>query len=498
MCPINLVIISVFSIDNYNHRFTFTLLFSLDYMVTPRGQMHIRHLRKVSAKILGSRNMDTHLRNHFIRKVQNLCKSLFRDCCIELEVSSDNVERAASYTNHAQYVVQSIENHCPLPREIKRKYQEVCSSFGESTICNFRIIVPYLIQNVKDIFVCEKMSEVPQNGLRGLPKETLDQFVSGVRNAEGENGFFDLMCHSCNILYRLCVENYGKAPNTEIEKWRESMAILSMLNHLKPFFQHCFQDIRLHKRLELFSCRLTETIAARYCIDEDFVHDSSNVLISLIDFAKFDPSKVVRFEIQGSTDVPFSCPRESVRYDNLENTYSQVICIKKETEEELLLHVTARVYIDGEISRKGTFQSTIMLTLSSEKALDEFITSFHDVKATKLEDKDAGYLRVVFCSSEKERLLELMDVLRKKLRENVVDFKGSEIKQCPALSMRSIPTSKVDAVRSLRLVYKWGSEAVFLDSNDFVAYARSCDDQFVGKCKIFFIFLDSGSPFFPT
>ena len=162
--------------------------------------MHIRQLRKVATKILGLQYMHADSQKYFIRKIQNLCKSVFRDCCIELEVSADNVERAASSTNHAQYLIQSIDNHCPLPQEMKKRYQEVCSLSEESTIKTFLIIVPYLIQNIKDIFVDQRMSEVPQNGLRGLTKEALDTFVSSVRTAEGNNGVSELFRDSCNIL----------------------------------------------------------------------------------------------------------------------------------------------------------------------------------------------------------------------------------------------------------------------------------------------------------
>ena len=128
--------------------------------------MHIRHLRKLAAKILGFECMNVDSEDYFIRNIQDLCKSVFKDCCIELEVSTDSVERAASSTNHAQYLIQSIESRCPLPIEIKKKYQEVCSSLKVSTIRSFLIVVPYVIQNIKDIFV-DEMSEVSQNGLRG-------------------------------------------------------------------------------------------------------------------------------------------------------------------------------------------------------------------------------------------------------------------------------------------------------------------------------------------
>ena len=449
--------------------------------------MHIRHLRKVATKILGLQYMHADSQNYFIRKIQNLCKSVFRDCCIELEESADNVERAAASTNHAQYLIQSIDNRCPLPQEIKKRYQEVCSLFEQSTIKTFLIIVPYLIQNIKDIFVDKRMSEVPQNGLRGLTKETLDTFVSSARTAQGNNGFFELLSDSCNILQRLCMENYDKEPNSEIEKWGESLAMLSMLNYLKPFFQHCCQDIRLYKRLELFSCCLREIIADRDYVDEVLVRSSCNVSMSLIHFAKFDPSKVVRFELSViSTYIPCPFLHETIKHDKLENAYSQVFRIKNEGDE-LRLHAAASVCIDGEIVRKGkgTFQATITLRPSSEQVLNRYISSFHDISVTKLKDKGSGNLRVVFCTTQKEKLSPLLEVLRKELRENVFSW---EVTQCP-LSMRRKVTSREDTVLSLRLVYKWGSEAVCLDSKDFLAYDRSSHGQCVGKFIRFVILL---------
>ena len=445
--------------------------------------MHIRHLRKLAAKILGLQSTNAELQSYFIRNIQDLCKSVFRDCCIELEDSADRVERAASSTNHAQYLIQSIESRCkssPLPIEIKKKYQEVCSSFKESTIRSFLIVVPYLIQNIKDIFVDKRMLEAPQNGLRGLPKEKLDHFVSSVRKAEEKHSRLDLFCSSCNILDPLCLENYDKEANTEIEKWGESMAILPMLNYLKPFFHHSCQDVRLHKRLDLVSRCLRESIADREYIDEVFVHDLSNVLMSLIQFAKIDPSKVVRFELNGSNDLPCSCTLETVSYDKLTNTYSQVFRIsKKETEDELYLHATARVCINGEIVKMGTFQSTITLTSSSEKALNEYITRSHDVTVTKLRDRNSGNLRVVFVSAQKEKLL---DIPRKELRQHMVDLNRSIVTKCP-LSIRSRVTSKADRVLSLRLMYEWGSEVVLLDSKDFEPYAKSSQAQGVGESE---------------
>ena len=194
----------------------------------------------------------------------------------------------------------------------------------------------------------------------------------------------------------------------------------------------------------------------------------------------------MRFELSVfPTCVPCTCLRETIKHDKLENTYSQVFRIKNEGDE-LRLHAVASVYIDGEIVKKGkgTFQATITLTPSCEQVLNRHINRFHDLTVAKLKDIGSGNLRVVFCTTQKEKLSPLLDALRKELRENVFSWK---VTQCP-LSMRSNVTSKEAAVLSLRLVYKWGSEAVVHESKDFLAYDRSSHVQCVGKFIIFVIF----------
>ena len=459
-------------------------------MVTKRGQMHIRHLRKVATKISGLQCVNTDSVNYFVHKIQTLCKSVLRDCCIELEGSIEDVDGKASSKKYAEFVIHSTGVYRPLPEDIARKYQQVCSLSEKAIIKTFLIIVPYLIQNVKDIFVDQRILEVPQNGLRGLPKEKVDHFVSKVRNAEGNNRFHELVCESCNILKQLCLKNHDKQPTAEIEKWGKSLSILPMLNFVKPFFQHCRQDARLHQRLDLFSCSLWDIMANREENDEVFVHDLSNLLLSLIHFAKFDPSKLVRFELIDSKNVSLTCSREKVRYDKHEHTYSQVFRIKKESESELQLHAVARVYIDGKICKKGAFQSEIILKASSEKAFHECSNHFDDVTVVKLKDNDSENLRVVLCATQKEKLSELLEVLKQELSKNAVDVNQSEVTQC-RLAMRTV-TIKAKEIVNLRLVYKWGSEAVVLDSKDFVTFpdlSTGClctpEEQVVGKLNLY-------------
>ena len=100
---------------------------------------------------------------------------------------------------------------------------------------------------------------------------------------------------------------------------------------------------------------------------------------------------------------------------------------------------------------------------------------------------------MVLCSTQKEKLSDALDVLRGELSEDLTDFKKSVITPCH-LTMRSVSGRK-DAVLSLRLVYKWGSEAVSLDSSDFSPFADSTADgawipELQVKGNIFFFSLD--------
>ena len=127
---------------------------------------------------------------------------------------------------------------------------------------------------LRKIFVDENISEA-QNGLRGLPEDRLEQFLSNVRDAEKNVRIRQLVCVVCEILEQLCLENCGKQPTTEIISWganvwqfRPCWAFWSI------FFQHHQQGIRLHKRLELFSMRTKDIMSDQSdTADEVFMRD---------------------------------------------------------------------------------------------------------------------------------------------------------------------------------------------------------------------------------
>ena len=348
--------------------------------------MHVRHLREYAAKISGLQRTDANLMKYFAGQIQSLCKTLLRDCCIELETSAEGVERAASSSSYVHY----MEIHRPVPEDIKERHPEIFSSPKESTKA-FVAVVPNLIQITKEIFVEEEVSKV-QNGLRGLPKETIEQFDLSIRNAERNNKVGQLVYDVSRILELLCLQNCD-LPSIEIKKWGENLAVLHMLEVLKPFYKYCKQDVRLYKRLELFSGRLRDIVSERVDITDGVVlRDFCNVSLSLVNFAKFDPAKLVKFELINSTNVAMTLHSEVVEYDSSLETFSQSFHLKKNPRDELQLCVVACVHIDGQISKRGAFQSVIVIKPSGEEVLNRCMVHFVDVAAIKLEEQASDVL----------------------------------------------------------------------------------------------------------
>lgn len=438
------------------------------YKVTKRGQMLIRNLRELATK-----NSKASL---FFR----FCSTVLRDLCIEMESSAEGVERAAFSTNSANYFLDnhSNDNHLssasrrPIPQDVASKYRQMFSLPNKPCLKTLLAITPYLIQNIKEVYVdCE--STEPQNGLKGLSTEKIDHFLLEVRKAErreNSNGLVNLICR---VLEKLCKKNVKDLALTEIEEMSESLEIRQMLKPLKRFFQHSQQDIRLHMRLLLFSRRLRDTLARDGDKIDAFPHHNvRNMLVSLIHFAKYDPSKIVRFELTDVAHCPLSCSREKVTYNKRETTYSQMFRVKKESEEVLQLHAVALVHIEEDKRRKeserdrGSFRSEIVLHASDERAFDKYMSCYPNIAVLKLKNKLSGNLRVILCSTQQEKLFKVKMASEGKLR---LDCRTSEITWY-RLKMASIE-SETGAFLSLLLVYKWGSEKVVLDSKDFVTLA---------------------------
>ena len=432
--------------------------------------MHIRHLRELADKISNSKIDNVQLMQYFTEKVQTLCKSVLGDCCIELKDSVEDVEKAASSEDHVNY----LEAHLKISQETASRYQQMCSLPEESIVKNFLGIVPHLIQDIKEIFRHEIMQD-KQNGLRGLHKETLEQLATNVRETEQNNKILRLVCEVCKILEDLCLNNCDDQQDSKvIGKWGRSLGIFPMLDFLKPFFQKCPQHIRLQKRLELFSCRIRDIMLDVVKVDEVFMRDFFDVSSSLVHFAKFDPAKLVRFHVTYSANSSLKCRREGLKYNRHDDTFSELFYVRKEEEGDLLLHAVVHVHVKGRDCKIGAFQSVITFPSSADADFERCMTdmaSVNSVVVAKLQSKDSQNIQVVLCSPQKERLSLLLDNLKQELHD-VVDWKGSQITQCHLTIRSSMPT-KPGTVLSLSLKYKWKSEAISLESDDFVFHADS-------------------------
>lgn len=404
-----------------------------------------------------NRREDPHLMEYFTNQIRTLCRDfILKDCCIELDADV-SVENYPSFLSIRQQVTE----------DVALKLKTICRSSTTSIIEDFFSIVPFLVQAIKDIFRKEN-HQVVQNGLRGLPKESVSQHESKVRDAFQNKDIFRLVCEVCRVLESLCLNNCEKHSTEEIENWSESLGIWNMAEFLRKFFQSR-QDGKLHKRLQLLSRSLTRISEDVRKIKEIEMRYFYNVSLNLIKFATFDPSKVVRFEISYSTNSPVACYSEAIKYDRRHDTFSQQFEIRKESEDELELGATAHVHLDGRIRKVGAFESVIVLPSLSEEALDRFPISTLPV-AVKTERTGSGNLRVVLSSTCRKTISEAACVLQKELDDDIVDREQVEIAESH-LKVRCF-SEAVGLVR-LRLLYKWRSEAISVESKDFVAIGDS-------------------------
>ena len=155
--------------------------------------MHTRQLRELAVKVLELKIENADLMRYFTGKIKSLCKAILRDCCIQLTSSPEDAERAAS--SEAKH----LEAYQKISHDTASKYQQMCSSSEEYIAKNFLAFVPHLIQDIKAIFR-EQMIPVEQNGLWGLPKDTLDRMASQLKEAEKNSKTRQLVCEVCKIL----------------------------------------------------------------------------------------------------------------------------------------------------------------------------------------------------------------------------------------------------------------------------------------------------------
>ncbi|KAL9970576.1 hypothetical protein ACROYT_G022977 [Oculina patagonica] len=426
-----------------------------DCEVDERGKMHINHLRELAFEIQGLNHEDPHLMEYFTNQIRTLCDSILKDCCIEMDAE-------VSVTNYPQY----LSFHRRVTQDVALKLEKICSLSSRSINEDFLSTVPFLIQIIKETFRMEKPLII-QNGLKGLPKETVDQHESKVLDAFKNKDILSLVSEVCEILANLCLHNCGKKSTEEIECWNESLGIWFLLEFLQHFFQSR-QEKKLYKRLQLLSRSLKRISSHIRDFKEIEMRYFYNVALNLIKFATFDPSKLVRFEMTYEANCPMSYS-EAIKYDRPHDTFSQQFEFRKESEDELQLGVIAHVHLDGRIRKVGAFESVIMLPPTSEEELATCPIAALPVTVKK-ERTDSGSLRVVLSSTRRKNITNALSLLQRDMGNDILGEGQAEITESP-LTVRCFV--EVVGVVRLRLLYKWGSEAISVDSKDFVAIDES-------------------------
>lgn len=403
--------------------------------------------------------------DHLAREIHILCNDIFRDCCIEVAGCDGRVQTAFPTADYVHF----LKMHRRVHEDEAQMYLEMISSSKEAKFGNFLACLPALIQAVKDIFPAEVIPEV-QTGLRGLPKEIVEQLTSNVCVALQNDDILKLICEICETLKKLCLNNpEGVSQSTdEIEMLASSIAILDLLCVLRRFFQSK-EEIRLYKRLQVISSSLAAIMSNPCPVAKSLIRDFSNVALSLLEFAKFDPKKLVKFELlQESTGISH-IPSSSLHYTKPpHDTFSQEFLFRKECEDELCLHATANVHIHGQMCTVGAFQAVIMLPTIYEEAFNrsEINTLPVDIQ---MRHHDAENLKVVLYGKQRACIVRALECLETELGE-VFQQCQTDITKCP-LKMRSVV--EAGTVIRLTLVYKWQSESISLESRYFDDFADS-------------------------
>lgn len=425
-----------------------------DVEVDERGKMHINHLRELACDIHGLKRKDHHLKEYFTKEIGNLCDSILKDCCIEID--------ADAYTENCP---RFLFFHKRVTEDVAIKLEQICSFSARSIEKDFLNVVPFLIQAVKEIFR-QSEDEVIQNGLKGLHTEIVQQHEADVLKAFQNEDILRLVYEVCKVLQNLCLNNCEKYSCELIERWSDSLGIWNMSEFLKAFFQSR-QENKLFKRLQLFSRSLKRFSADIRSVRKKEMRFFYDVSQSLIRFATFDPRKLVRFEVTFSDSSPVTCYSGALKYDKPHDTYYQHFWIEKEHESKLQLGTLAHVHLDGKIRQVGAFKCVVLLPASITKDLNSWQIP---VARVKIELTDSGSKRLVLYSTRRESISEALRLLQREFGYEELREQAAEITSCH-LDVRC--TTEALGVMRLRLSYKWRSEAIFVDSNDFVAIAEA-------------------------
>ncbi|KAJ7388867.1 hypothetical protein OS493_035207 [Desmophyllum pertusum] len=320
-----------------------------EYKVKERGQLHVRNLRELALIYKGLQHNDPHMVKYLGREIKALCKSVLRDCCIEMATSEMGFNLETE--KYATFLVL----HRRISKDVAKKFKNMHSSSEDYRASDiFLMIVPHLIQAIKEVFKDERIPQA-QSGLRGMDDtEALNEIASDIKKTVENKNISWLSCHVCKILENLCLNNNDDDRSTEdeIRNWGGSLSIITMLSFLKKFFQ-CSEAQRLYSRLRVFSVSIREIQLNPSDFEGSFLRDFYNVALSLLQFAKFDPSQLVRFKLIIPTNSSNTQANDVLKYDKSNETFSQQFWIRKESEGELRLEAIAHVHMKGHIRSIG-------------------------------------------------------------------------------------------------------------------------------------------------
>ena len=303
-------------------QFNIFLLLSPDYKITETGQMHIRNLRQMEGKEQQCENFEIK-KMYFPREMQAVFKMALNDCLIELEGSE-------------------LDDFAESQKSIQERYDMICSSSASESITKIcPIDIPKLVQDIKEIFHHKSRTNEP-NGLRGLFEEEVDAFRFKIKEAQSNKNLGGVVSEVGNVLAKLCENNKSVRTTTaQIQMWSRSLMTPLMLDFLEQFFKRCPQDSRLLKRLRNLSEKQNEIMDRSRDGDELLLKDASNTANRLIDFARFEPSKLVRFELNSSAGSHVAYNSGIIGHDRNHDVFSQEFTITEGPSEKLQIHPIA-------------------------------------------------------------------------------------------------------------------------------------------------------------
>ena len=196
-----------------------------------------------------------------------------------------------------------------------------------------------------------------------------------------------------------------------------------------------------------------------------FLRDFYNVALNLIAFSKFDPTRFLRFELKDPCSSADIRGDDVLMYDKSKEIFSQLFWIRKESEEELQLEAVARVHINGDLRSVGAFESEITIPQARSEVIDKLPKPSVCVVVKKKCERN---IRVTLHATQKENVCKALEYLKQELGEELVDLWKEKIASSH-LKLRSFAKAGTDV--KLRLIHKWGSQTIGLDSIDFIALA---------------------------